>query len=243
MPKLNQIIAIEKGVKSRAYAAITEMHKANQKPDLFNGFSKQYRKKDEEGEQYPPEEKLVQVTVGKTLESLREHLTQIFDVTATKDWANCEARADITIEGEMIAEQVPATYLLFLEKQLTDLRTFIDALPTLDTADHWQEDVNSGLFRTNSLPTQRTKKEQRPIVLYEATKEHPAQTQLITEDIVVGYWDTVKQSGALPVPRREILLKRVDALQRAVKMAREEANGVEATEQKIGQQIFRYLLA
>src|SRR5215813_10940643 len=57
MPKLNQIVAIEKSVKSRVYGEITEMHKLSQKPDLFSGFSKQYRKKDEEGEDYPPEQK------------------------------------------------------------------------------------------------------------------------------------------------------------------------------------------
>ena len=47
MPKLNQIVAIEKSVKSRVYGEITEMHKLSQKPDLFSGFSKQYRKKSE----------------------------------------------------------------------------------------------------------------------------------------------------------------------------------------------------
>ena len=55
MPKLNQIVAIEKSVKSRVYGEITEMHKLSQNSDLFSGFSKQYRKKDEEGEDYPPE--------------------------------------------------------------------------------------------------------------------------------------------------------------------------------------------
>jgi hypothetical protein len=54
MAKLNQIVAIEKSVKSRVYGEITEMHKLAQKPDLFSGFSKQYRKKDEEGEDCPP---------------------------------------------------------------------------------------------------------------------------------------------------------------------------------------------
>jgi hypothetical protein len=59
--KLNQIVAVEKGVKSRVYGEITEMHKASQKPDLFNGFVKTYRKKDEEGEDYPQERKKVQL--------------------------------------------------------------------------------------------------------------------------------------------------------------------------------------
>ncbi len=47
MARLNQIIAIEKGIKSRAYAELTELHKAAQKPDLFHGFVKTYQKRDE----------------------------------------------------------------------------------------------------------------------------------------------------------------------------------------------------
>jgi hypothetical protein len=65
--KLNQIVAIEKGVKSRVYGEITEMHKAAQKPDLFNGFVKTYRKKDEEGEDYPQERKKVQLEAETVL--------------------------------------------------------------------------------------------------------------------------------------------------------------------------------
>ena len=43
--KLNQIIAIEKGVKSRAYGELTTLHKESQKAESFNGFVKNYRKK------------------------------------------------------------------------------------------------------------------------------------------------------------------------------------------------------
>ena len=60
MAKLNQIIAIEKGVKARVYGELTELHKAVQKPELFNGFSKTYQKKDDDGEDLPAEKKRVQ---------------------------------------------------------------------------------------------------------------------------------------------------------------------------------------
>lgn len=58
--KLNQIIAIEKGVKAQTYSALTEIHKAVQKPELFNGFAKTYQKVNEEGEDLPAERKRVQ---------------------------------------------------------------------------------------------------------------------------------------------------------------------------------------
>ena len=241
MPKLNQIVAIEKSVKSRVYGDFTELHKASQKADLFTGFSKNYRKRDEEGEDYPPEHKRVQLEAGETLIQVAKLLTELFDVTATKDFANCTAFADVVVDGQTIIAQAPVPFLLFLEKQLTDLHTFVDKMPTLDPADDWLGDPNSGLYKTVSIATQRTKKVQRPIVMYEATEKHPAQTQLITEDVVVGYWDTVKQSGALPIPRKRELLDRIEKLSQAVKFAREQANDSEAPDKSVGGALFGYL--
>ena len=55
MTRLNQIIAVEKGVKSRSFQELTDAHHALQKPALLSGISRTYRPKDEEGEQLPPE--------------------------------------------------------------------------------------------------------------------------------------------------------------------------------------------
>jgi hypothetical protein len=242
MPKLNQIVAIEKGVKSRVYGEITEMHKLSQKPDLFSGFSKQYRKKDEEGEDYPPEQKRVQMLADEHLARAAKLLTELFDVTAAKDWANCHAVADVEVDGQVLIGGAPVPFLLFLEKQISDLHTLVDKLPTLDEAEDWAKHDGTGLFKTAPIATHRTKKVQKPIVLYDATKEHPAQTQLITEDVVVGYWDTVKHSGALPAPRKKELLSRIEKLAQAVKFAREKANAADAETVSVGKSIFDYLL-
>lgn len=242
MPKLNQIVAIEKSVKSRIYGEITEMHKLSQKPDLFSGFSKQYRKKDEEGEDYPPEQKRVQILADEQLASAAKLLTELFDVTATKDWANCRAVADVEIDGQVLLGGAPVPFLLFLEKQISDLHSFVDKLPTLDEAEDWNKHDGASFFKTAPIATHRTKKVQKPIVLYDATKEHPAQTQLITEDVVVGYWDTVKHSGALPAPRKKELMSKIEKLSQAVKFAREKANAADAEMISVGKPIFDYLL-
>jgi hypothetical protein len=44
MAKLNQVLAIEKGVKSRVFSEITQLNNAAQKPALFTGFAKNYKK-------------------------------------------------------------------------------------------------------------------------------------------------------------------------------------------------------
>jgi hypothetical protein len=243
MPKLNQIIAVEKGVKSRVYGEITEMHKVSQKPELFNGFVKTYRKKDEDGEDYPQERKKAQMAADAMLSKAAALLTELFDVTATKDWGNRHAVADVEVDGQVLIKDAPVPFLLFLEKQIADLHTFVDKVPVLDETDDWMKDDASGLYKTAPTTTHRTKKVQKPVVLYEATKEHPAQTQIITEDVVVGFWDTIKHSGALPTPRKQLLLERIEKLSKAVKFAREQANAAEAEQQRIGKAIFDYLLS
>src|SRR5688572_24529214 len=191
--KLNQVLAIEKGTKSRVYSEITTMNAAAQKPALFNGFAKNYKSKDGDGEQFPPESQRVQMNAQDMLGSLGKLLTELFDVEAAKEWANGHARADVVVDGKVIVTAAPATFLLFLEKQLNDIQTFVTNLPTLDPAEEWRFDEAASLFKSELTKTARTKKVQKPIVLYDATKEHPAQTQLITEDVVIGHWDTVKQ--------------------------------------------------
>lgn len=247
MKKLHQITAILKGVKSRVYGEVTTLHKESQKPEAFSGFAKNYRKKNDESEAYEPESKRVQLVATDVLKKLAKLQTELFDSAAEVDWANQKAVGDVVVDGYTVLSQVPVTYLLFLEKQLTDIRTFIDKMPTLDDAKDWSVDPNSNLFKTSPVSTHKTKKVQRPIVLYAAVIKDgqalPAQTQLITEDEIVGWWETVHHSGALPTPRKEVLVERVDKLLRAVKVAREDANDQATESHKIGDAVFGYLLA
>lgn len=240
--KLNQIVAIEKGVKSRVYSAVTELHKESQKAEPYTGLSKTYRKRDEEGEDMPAETKRVRQVAAEVLRQVATLDTELWDVEATREWANTRARADVVVDGRVLVKEAPVTYLLFLEKQVNDLRTFLDKMPTLEDTEEWAEDPNTGLFRTGRVTTHRTKKTPKVIVKYEATKEHPAQTELVHEDLVVGYWDTVKSSGALPAPRKAKLLERVDKLARAVKVAREQANDLDCDRIEVGQTVFGWLL-
>ena len=243
MAKLNQILAIEKGLKTRVYAEFTELHQATQKPGLMNGFHKSYQPRDEDGETYPSESQKVQHNATDVFERVGVILTELFDITATKDWANCHAKADVIIDGRTLLKDVPAPFLLFLEKQLSDLSTFVAKMAELDPGSDWSVDPSTALFRTEPSTTQRTKKVQRAIVLYDATEHHPAQTQLITEDVIAGQWVTVKHSGALPAPRKKLLLARIERLSNAVKFAREQANAIEAPEQKHAKEVFAFLFA
>ena len=241
MARLNQIIAVEKGVKSKSFADLTEAHHALQKTAPLAGIARTYQPKDEEGEQLPPEATKVQVKAEEVLQKTSATLTRLFDVTATKDFANCEARADVSVEGRVLLSDVPVTYLLFLEKQLTDLHTFVKKLPVLDAAESWVQDASTDSWKTEPVQTYRTKRVPRNHVKAEATEKHPAQVEVYYEDVTIGYWTTVKFSGALPARRVNELLDRVEKLQQAVKFAREEANGTEVEDRRVGDAVFGYL--
>lgn len=241
--KLNKIVAVEKAVKSSTYKKFTKVHQQLQKSGLLSGISRTYRPKDDGDDLLPAEQTRVQLRAQDALDDAVEVLTRLFDVVATKDWGNTRAVADVVVKGEVLVEKAPVTYLLFLEKQLSDLHTFIEKLPVLDGSEIWQWDANQACYATSPMETHRTKKVPRVLVKYEATEEHPAQTEVWHEDVVVGYWRTVKFSGALPAQRVKRLLQRVELLQDAVKHAREEANSLNVQDVNVGAKVLHWLFA
>jgi hypothetical protein len=164
-------------------------------------------------------------------------------MTATLDTTNCHAKADVRVGGEVIAAGLPVTYLLFLEKQLEHLAAFVKRLPALDPSQTWTYDPARGVHVTPPIGQTRTKKVPKNHVLYEATKEHPAQVQMFHEDVIVGTWTKVEFSGGLPADRITAIAKRLEKLRTAVKFAREEANAIEVVDRQVGADILGYLFA
>lgn len=245
MTKLNQILAVEKTAKSEGEKSLTLAYQNSQKAPLLSGISRTYQPRDDEGDTLPPESENVVLNVESLLGSVSSGLQRLFDITLTKDAANREASADVVVDGEVVLSDVPVTYLLFLEKKLVDLKTFVSKLPVLDPAIRWHQDgtQEDGVWTSESVVTTKTKKIPRNHVLADATDKHPAQVQVYHEDVIVGDWTTVKFSGALQAHRRTELLNRVTRLSDAVKVARESANSIEVADRKAGEAIFGYLFS
>jgi hypothetical protein len=239
--RLNQINALVKGTKASTLRAFTDLHRAVGKTPLLGGVSRTYQPRDDDGERLPPESTKVQVVVEDVLPQVANALGRLFDLQLTQDATNCVATGNVVVDGRTILADMPVTYLLFLEKQLTDLRTFIEGLPPLDAADNWTYDDARGCYASDPVQTVRTKKVPRNHVLAEATQHHPAQVQVYQEDVPQGTWTTVKLSGALPAERIRELRSRVGALIDAVKIAREDANSITVEDRKASEAIFGYL--
>lgn len=243
MAKLHQILAVESGIRNQSQEDLTKAHHGLQKEDMLSGLFREYEPANEGGEKFNPERKILQVRVPDVIKRTVEVMERTFDVIATRDYANCHAKADIVLEdGSTLLKDVPATYLLWLEKRLDDMHTFVAKLPILPADTEWRFDRDQNCFRNaHEIKTHKTEKIEDYQIVVPATEKHPAQVVKVTKDVTVGHWTTHKFSGAVPAATHKAMKDRIEALQKAVKFAREKANEVEAKDQKVGMQILKHV--
>lgn len=236
--RLSQALAREQQEKGRASEAqkwFGEGIRAFQ----MSGMKRTYTPIDEDGEKLPDEEKLIQHTWQSIVRTLRDYYEEYIDAVATKDYANQVAKADVVLDGRTLVEGAPVPYLLFLEKALTDWRSFISKMPQRDRGQRWQG--NTGQWESEPVTQNRTVKQKVPIVLYDATKDHPAQTQLVEKAVLTGHFRTINHSAELTFEEKERLMARVDRLIQAVRSAREEANSTQIDSVTLAAKLFDYI--
>lgn len=243
MTHLHETLAAEKAIKSRVTRDLTELHRTSSNAAGYVGMSRTYTPRDEDGDPYPAEVQKVQQTALQAFRRLEELLTPLLDVTATKDTANQKAAADVVLDGVALLHAVPVPTLLFLEKQLNDIDTFVRKLPTLDPSVQWKWSEDAQHYVSNTVDSNRTQKVAVPVTLAQATDKHPAQVQLVNEDKVIGVYHAIKFSGAFSMKEHTVLLSRIAALKVAVKEARQRANLAQAEPVRVAGPIFDYLFA
>lgn len=241
MTLINQIIAITDGARSRADRDLTDAYQALQKDAPLSGLARTYTPKDEEGDRLPPEAVQVQTTVDRLIATITNSQSRLLDVTFTRDIANTGATADVVVGGQVLISDAPVTFLLTMEAWLKGMRAFIAKLPVLDPAEVWTHDPTTGVYRSETNVTTRTKKIPRAFEAAAATDRHPAQVTVFHEDVIVGTWALTKFSGRIPADRQIAMLARVDLLVDAVKMAREKANSAEVADFTCGPEVLGYL--
>jgi hypothetical protein len=225
--KLHQVLAVVQGTKQRAQQALTKFYHQVQKPEPFSGLIKTYRPKDEDGEQLPGEGVRVQLDAAALLQNLKTQLAPMYKVVGDIDRTNMIAAASVIIDGNIILADVPVATLLWLEKQLADMRTVFNTLPTLNPEFTWERDDATGVWTTAERVTTRAKKIPRNHVKAKATDKHPEQVEIYYEDVNVGTWHTRGLSGAMRPADVRVFQERLETLRDAVKDARERANSVD----------------
>lgn len=181
-----------------------------------------------------PVTKEVVTTVPERLDYTFKMMERLFDFLVTRDKANTQAFANIEIDGNIIAADVPIDTIIEGQKILTKLRDdILRMLPTLDMSYKWEKD-RAGIWKRGPVETYRTEKQVRGVELAKATEKHPAQIERVSEDVAVGKFNAVYFSGLTTPKIMHELLEECEKLIRAFKEAQTKANEVEVTDIKIG---------
>lgn len=189
----------------------------------------------------------IQSTIQKELDWIQGFLVKSWDASYQVAEANTQARADIVLEdGTTLAKDVPATALLELEKRCAEVLALVKAVPTLDPAKGFTPDSDRGpgYYKAREVRKNRTQKVKEVIVLYPATPEHPAQTQLIDKDVPTGTLQEQEWSALITPAAKAELIGRAEMVSRAVRQARSRANDVTVdTSKKIGKALLSYIFS
>ena len=248
-PKLHELIAVEGELEGTAKKIMEETAAVfSKKPELFIGATRQIKMQSDTPEarlQEISEDQELTTTVGEKLDYLRGSLVRYWDAVYQKESTNQMATADLVVDGKVVAAKLPATFLLGMETRLKALRAVYEQIPTLPIGKSWIVDTgheHKGVFVVKDDDVRvRTQKLTKPVVLYEATKEHPAQVKELTEDVPVGQVITRTWSGMISAADKSDLLGRIDTLVRACKKARQRANSTEVTKVMIGRTMLDFI--
>lgn len=245
MTQLHEILAIEGDLEATNKKIINEaINTFSKKPEHFQEHHRDLKMFDENRAQENVVERKDMVTsVAEKLSYVRDTAIRYLKIFATKEATNQVARADLRVEGETIAEQVPATVLLGLESRLKHLRGMYEAIPTLQPGIRWEQEATRENVYVQADPERRFKTEKalQTKVAYEATKEHPAQVEKWFSDEPVGEITLRHWSGMLSPAEKSRLLRRLDDLIRGVKRARQRANTAETVDLDLGSRLFDYI--
>lgn len=245
MPKQHELLPVEKSLNNQADKCRTElMTTFEKKRHLFEEKRTTYRPNAENEETTVEHQSDLQSTVRKEISWLSKFMVKALDASYQISKTNCIAKGDIYVDGELLLKDVPATTLLDLEKRLAEVQSFISAIPTLDPAKGFVEDPQrgEGIYRAREVVKNRTKKDVKVVVRYEATKEHPAQADLVPVENVVGKIYEQEWSGLISPAQKADMLDRVETLSRSVKQARARANEAPVdTSDRIGEVIFKHI--
>lgn len=249
MPKLHELLAVETNLETQAAKVRSDLSETFQKKrHLFEEKRVTFTSLEEGKPPVIEGQSTIQSTVGKELDWVSKHLAKALDASYQVAEANTDARADVVLDddaGTVLLQAVPATALLELEKRLVEIRELVSAVPTLDPAKGFEPDTQkgSGVYRARDVNKTRTKKEPKVIVKYDATKEHPAQTEMVVVDVPSGTIAEQEWSGMMTPADKSEMLDRAEQLIRATRRARSRANDTETDlSKKIGGKLFGFLL-
>lgn len=241
---LYKVVAVVSDRKKANTESLMSAKKKFEKADSFTGTMRTFERVGEDDPELPMERKNVAERVDTILNDIGVPFCDAVDCVFAQETGNAQTSGKITLEMDgrtLNLDKLPAPFLLYLAHQLKDLETLVKSAPTLDASKEWANNPNTQLWETPPRTELRYRKVQRPLVKYEATKEHPAQVDVVTADIPSQKIKHIDMSGGITAEQKRSLLRRITKLSEQVKNARDEANRVAVDAPKIGSQIIDFI--
>lgn len=250
MAKLHELLAAEK-TRTGSWNAMhaDTLSKFKKSAHFFDGHSRRLQMLDDSPanktiEAGQLEDKPVITTVFETLKDALLVFAKAEDLQFQKNLTKHKATATVMWQGKPFLQDVPIDQLLGLESRITKLRELWESIPTQDATRTWtaNPDMGTGVYEATLEETEKTEKQAVPITLAQATKEHPAQVQLISKDVTVGRFSTRRRTGAATAQQKYDALKQIDDLLVEIKSARQRANETSVEDGRLGQKVAELLL-
>ena len=231
---LHELLAVEQEKKASAERARSKsIETFRSKQSHFTGIRRTFTPfaVDEERGEQAGERLEAQTNLVKTVMEELQHtfgvLSHAIDVGFQLDEANTRAKADLVIDGRVLSTDVPATFLLQMERRLGEVRALLKEVPTFDPVRRWEPDFSADkahVLRSEVVTTIRKQRTRQYNVMVEATKEHPAQVDIVETDKPVGEIKSYEWTGMLSPGKKAALLAQLERLLTGIKQARSRAN-------------------
>lgn len=247
--KLHEVLAVEKDLMNTSKRLIAESIRTFNKDNLFKGSKKVTNMFDANEDNklavnYADEHIKLETTVAENLNYSLAEVSRYWDAVLSKDLSNMQARADIVVDGTVIAKDVPATFLLGLESKLHDLANLFIAIPTLEPGRTWEADpsLGTGIYKdAHNREAFKTKKDKEFRSVARATEKHAEQIKELDVVSNIGLIVQTNWSGMISSAEKAAMIKRLVKITSAVKQARHRANATELVTGQIGSDILDYI--
>ena len=237
---LHQLIAVQRGVDeetAKTLGAVQHLLSVGGDQDPLTGLSREYAPAVDGGEQLPPQTRRVQITAAELVNRVAQSLDRLFNVKYAREEGNCNARADVVVDGHVLLPGVPVGFLMFLEAQVGQIVKMIDQIPTLNPADDWSDTVQGlrdGVWASAPRKTAVPKRVPQVQILSPAQvidgQKFDPQVRPYETEVTVGWWTTVKYSGQMDPKVQQDMRARAVKVQEALRKAREAANRLEVSD-------------
>jgi hypothetical protein len=238
--KLYETLALEPDLENKAKEARRTIARLFGNVEAFTKRIETYTVLLESEPPLQSKETAMAYTVEGLLADFQKEHADFTDISLTKEATNVATSADLIINGVKLAT-LPATALLNLENRLREIRDLYHDIPTIDPSGVWVFDDNMGLLKSGPYDKLRTKKVMKTLVKYEATKEHPAQTEVYTEDVPSYNVSETVWNSKLTIADKTDRLARIDKLLQETKAARLRANDVEVNRVRLADKLYNFI--